>query len=62
MMADGEPLLTDVMNRVLIPFMLTKGVSRPLVPGWLLDLVLAALKWQPFEPIRLASLKYQYLA
>ena len=37
---------------------LSKGVARSLLPRWSLDLVLAALKRQPFEPIKLASLKH----
>ena len=46
------------MTKWVSSLKLTKGVARSLVPGWSLDLVLAALKRHTFEPIRLAFLKY----
>ena len=35
-----------------------KGLARTLVPPWSLELVLAALKKAPFEPLRLADNKF----
>ena len=37
--------------------LLAKGEAHCLLPVWSLVWVLAALEWQPFEPINLTSLK-----
>ena len=55
----GLPLSVEGTIRTWVSGLkLSKGVDRSLLPGWSLDLVLAAFKPQPFEPIRLASLKH----
>ena len=55
----GVPLSAEVTVRKWVSSLkLSNGVARSLLPGWSLDLVLAVLKQQPFESIRLASLKH----
>ena len=55
----GLPLSVEgTVRKWVSGLKLSKGVEWSLLPGLSLDLVLAALKGQPFEPIRLASLKH----
>ena len=58
-LVDGQALSADkTVRKCVSSLKLTNDVPRSLVPVWNLDLVLAALKRQPFEPITSASLKH----
>ena len=58
-LVQGQPLSADeTMKKWVSGLKLTKGIASSLVPVWIFDLVLAALKQQPFEPIRNASLNH----
>ena len=54
----GNPLSLDPsIRRWLKGFKHTKGIPCMITPTWYLELVLATLGWEPFEPIT-CHLKY----